>query len=321
MGSDGSDIPRREPWWFWTWTVWGLVCGSVVGVVDQAATTGLAWAGAAALVGLFGEPLFRQICSHFFKRPKTRHGHPGDGGEAPPDRASLMRYLSEENIQLLDPNRKRWDGFWGIVLASALFHGVLGGGLLGALLPWTSSWQVTALGGALAGMMLGPIVLSPLFAVVLASTITVARGPRVDAVRGIFDVACREAEHHGHDHLIPAHLLLGVLRASGGAISGIETADADRLRESCEELDNALANRTIQLVDETTIAEVDQVYDALQTAIDEARALKQPRVEAGHLLLGLLWTWPSGTTRTLVQLGIDPVEPREDLRNRLRRAA
>ena len=319
--SNTSDKRAREPWWFWLWTIWGVICGAVIGVADVSMAAGLAWAGAATLVGFLGLPLFSAICSILLERygPLGRSGR--RASDEPPAGASFVGHVYEESLQLLDPNRKDWRVLPRAAFAVGLVHGILGGGLVGALLPWTSAWQGTAQHGALWGMALGPTVLSPFYVLVIGLQLAATRRPRINVLSGIIDAACRDAENRGHSYLVPAHLLLAVLRASGERIVAIIGRDDEALRGVCEELDGELTNRRVDLEQSISHVAFDQVDEIIQTAIDEAKALKQPRVEAGHLLLGLLWAWPSGTTRALAQLGIDPVDPREDLRERLRRAA
>ncbi len=322
MGSNGSTTRVREPWWFWTWTIWGAVCGALIGAADQSPVSGLAWAGAAALVGLIGEPCFRWICTPFFaiaKNQLTRRVTGMTQRSGTP--ASQLQVISQATVDIIDPNSKPWALLPGMVVMMALLFGIFGGGVVGAILTWTPSWQGTSLGGALWGVALGPVVMCPLAATVMSMTLLSMNGPRIDAVRTIVDEACREAERRGHEHLVPGHLLMAVFHAAAPRVIGLASCSVELLQDACDELDAQLATRSSPLDDESALLKSGQINDAIQTAIDEAKALKQPRVEAGHLLLGLLWTWPSGTTRALAQLGIDPVEPREDLRNRLRRAA
>lgn len=146
-----------------------------------------------------------------------------------------------------------------------------------------------------------------------------------DRSRGCVEAAFEEARALGHDALGDEDLLLGILRADGGAAAGALSSlgvTLEGAREECEEmLSDALLSIGISLEDvrreageafemrlseESRIPYSPRAKNALVRARKEMRRLGDDYLGAEHVLLGILGNEDGTAVRLLGRLGVSP---------------
>jgi ATP-dependent Clp protease ATP-binding subunit ClpC len=154
-----------------------------------------------------------------------------------------------------------------------------------------------------------------------------------DGTRGSIEAAFEEARSLGHDSLGDEDLLLGILRADGGAgaeaLSSLGVTLEGAREESEAMLSDALASIGISFQD--VRREAGETFDmglppgrkipfspraknALVEARREMRRLGDDHLGAKHVLLGILADRDGTAVRMLSRLGVEPEALEERLR-------
>lgn len=152
--------------------------------------------------------------------------------------------------------------------------------------------------------------------------------------------ACVEARTLGHDSVGDEDLLLGILRADEGiaaeALSSLDVTLEDGREESERMASDALSSIGMSLED--IRREAGDAFDAripegrripfsprakkaLERALGEAVRLRDNRIGAEHVLLGILRTEDGVAVRMLARLGVSPEALEERLFERRGRSA
>jgi hypothetical protein len=275
---------------------------------------GLTWFAAGLAIGRFGQAFWERLIVRILNMQTSWFESSEDQIKCD-ESASGLTCLTEEILNLCDPNRKPSGIYLGTVFGVGLPHGMLIGTVFGSLLPLTSDWSVTAFRGALLGLGSGPVFVCLLYAIVLPIFFAVScRGPSIKGIRALVWSAAEEAERMGHEPVRPIHLLLAVLRVPSGAVEELligHTFKYDQIHDhiAAQFLDAELS--------EDSFEETECFSIVVLKAIEEARGLKNEEVEAGHVLLALLAVSPTVTAETLQIVGLDPTDVRKQVINYL----
>lgn len=133
--------------------------------------------------------------------------------------ASWLFWLENEQLSLLDPNRKWWDLYPAIVLSVAPIHGIWAGSAFGLAAFFAGEWPKSAAQAVLVGSLGGVAAVMMIDGLVAAAFIACSRGPKIDNLRLIVRQACGEAERLDHEVLNPGHLLLTLIETPAGAVA------------------------------------------------------------------------------------------------------
>jgi ATP-dependent Clp protease ATP-binding subunit ClpC len=117
------------------------------------------------------------------------------------------------------------------------------------------------------------------------------------------EIAREEASRLGHDFIGTEHVLLAVLRlAEGGVVNVLQNSKVDResVRMEIERLVATQPGHTPT----ATLPLTPRARKALQFAASEAETLKNPLINADHILLGLLREGGGVAAQALKNLGI-----------------
>jgi len=317
-------IWRRELWWAVVWLVWGTICSIAIWLGDQSLWTAIGWLAGSSATGLFGQPLWSlyatgvcQISSQF-ELPSRRHRV---SPSVESDSASFLSWLEDEQLSIIDPNRKWWELYFPTVFGVAPIHGIWAGSIVGLAAVLLDDWPRSALQGAIIGSLVGIGAVIVIFGVVIALFIATRHGPSIDRLREIVRDACDEAERLQHDSLFPGHLLLALLRLPTGAVARLVASNQANIAEArryvAEETARMISidNGEGKVREEETGVHADSICasDVLARSIEEARTQRHAEVESAHLLLGLLASVPELTTQAIGMLGV----PTNDLRQRI----
>jgi hypothetical protein len=315
---------RRELWWSVVWLVWGTLCSIGIGLGDQSIWAGIVWLAGSSAIAVFGQPLLMlymlslsRISSQSPWPNRRCRGSAGLESNSP----SLLFWLEDEQLSILDPNRKWWSLYLPIVFTVAPIHGIWAGSIVGLAAVLVDGWPKTAMYGAIIGCLGGIAAVIVIYGVLTALFIASRRGPSIDRLREIVRKACDEAERLQHDTLHAGHLFLAVLRSPTGAvarlIAGKEANIAEARRYVAEETARLISidNGQVNVRDEEIGVQVEPTCasDVFALSIEEARTLRHAEVESGHLLLGLLASVPELTTTAIGMLGV----PTDDLWQRI----
>jgi hypothetical protein len=282
------------------------------------------WLLAGALIAVFGLAIWGLFTNAVFElTPKRSPSSPSqdDLRDLDSDRASFLYLLGNEQLSILDPNRKWWELYPSVVLGVAPIHGIWAGSLIGMAAYYIGVWPRSALQGAMIGAVGGILVVMLIYGVETAVIIARTRGPRIDGLRPIVRQACVVAGSCGHEFLLPGHLLTALVENPRGAIAKVlgdterETAEARRYILDVTDKQAQADGSTLGIDDDESSQETELLdgWTVLSTAIDEARRLHHAEVGAGHVLLALLTSNPEFTTHALTILGA----PTDDLRKRI----
>jgi len=121
--------------------------------------------------------------------------------------------------------------------------------------------------------------------------------------RQTLEIAREEASRLGHDFIGTEHVLLAVLRlAEGGVVNVLQNSKVDResVRMEIERLVATQPGHTPT----ATLPLTPRARKALQFAASEAETLKNPLINADHILLGLLREGGGVAAQALKNLGI-----------------
>jgi hypothetical protein len=282
------------------------------------------WLLVSALIAVFGLAIWGLFTNAVFAlTPKRSPSSPSqdDLRDFNSDRASFLYWLGNEQLSILDPNRKWWELYPSVVLGVAPIHGIWAGSLIGIAAFYIGVWPRSAVQGTLFGAIGGIFVVMLIYGVETAVIIAFTRGPRIDGLRPIVRQACVIAGSRGHEFLLPGHLLTALVENPSGAIAKVlgdtEREMAEARRYILDETDKQAPSdgSTIGIDDDESGRETEllDAWTVLSTAIDEARRLHHAEAGAGHVLLALLTSNAELTTHALTILGV----PTNDLRQRI----
>lgn len=159
-------------WWLILWIGWGAIMATLVGWMDRNLLAASAWLVAGALIGRFSVPLLSPLADPIFDWYRALVN---DG-----EREQRMIVL-EMNGETDSVEFKRLidDCSFSALLAVppviGLLHGILAGGVGGALSALDSNVALPAWQTALIGIVVGPLFVSLLYAVVLSLIAPVGR--------------------------------------------------------------------------------------------------------------------------------------------------
>jgi ATP-dependent Clp protease ATP-binding subunit ClpA len=147
------------------------------------------------------------------------------------------------------------------------------------------------------------------------------------ARRRVISLAGEEAGRRGDGRIGTEHLLLALLHDPGSVAAGAVGLDLEQARTALDNLDReALAAIGIDVADGRSPVPVltrrrppftSGARAVLHRAVLEARAAKVRRVQASHLLLGVLGCQrPDPAAELLATAGVDPAEVRKRLTSR-----
>jgi ATP-dependent Clp protease ATP-binding subunit ClpC len=126
--------------------------------------------------------------------------------------------------------------------------------------------------------------------------------------------ARQEARALGHESIGPEHLLLGLLRqenAPAAVVLNALGATTERARSAVLRIRGRDPNASTGDAAAADTPFSREAKDSLERALRESLSLRHPRVETGHVLLGVLGDERSGAVRVLIELGIPPEHARD----------
>jgi len=137
------------------------------------------------------------------------------------------------------------------------------------------------------------------------------------SARQTLEIAPEEARRFHHDFIGTEHILLGIIKSQPQAIASLMqklgvTSDAVRL-----EIEKFVGTSPAHAV-AAKIPFTPRARQALQLAINEAKALNQPVVRAEHLFLGLLREGGGVAALVLKNLGVRIETTREEILREMR---
>jgi hypothetical protein len=307
---NGRHILGAEPWWFWLWTIWGMLCAAIIGAADRSMLAGAAWLAGSAVIACFGMRMLelgmRLLLFDSSPRlpPATKHlGNVGAEPNAP--FVAMMLDFAEQPLVT-------WRIVPGLATLLGTTWGVLAGGFMGALAPIVDPVSLTSLQSALIGIAIGPLVVAPLVGVgMLICILREERPCSLDPVRPLLLHAGASAEIRGQP-LYAGHVLIELLlheRAPLPEMEELKRLDRAKLGG------RALADVPSSLPNDDTYAmdQFDRLIEVLHQAQHKARRRDEECVSTLDLLEALLDCWPPSED-ILADCGVNIVALRHELR-------
>jgi hypothetical protein len=327
---DDPTIWQRDRWWIVAWLVWGIACAVGIGFGDRSIAAGMTWFLASAFVAAFGQPPWAIYSQYIAERsarwfPDEFSSHTS---RRTSESASPLGMLEDDNLSLLDPNRRDWHLCPTVALAVGPIHGAWAGSVVALAGYFTGDLTWSAFHSALIGGLWGVVIGIVLAGAVIFVFIGTQRGPSINALRDLVQKACAEAEMLHHDDLDPGHLLLAILHPPSGTVAELVSGhegEIDRAwRQIVEEIQRRMSrgmNQHVNIDDESgSEDDLLDVTKVLSDATDEARRLRHGEVGSGHLLLALLDNDSELTTKALVILGVGRANLRQSILHFMPRA-
>ncbi len=163
---DSAATSSRQWWWIIIWSVWGFIVAMVVFLLDEQPWLGLLWAMGGGLIGFFGLAILGP-----FGNPMLdwyRRFNP----EGPLQQRRIFELMLEGQEYTEALREYAEEGYFWMCLPLAplfgMFHGVLFGGIFGAL---GGSGSL----GALCGVFIGPVLVACLASVTVACNADVGK--------------------------------------------------------------------------------------------------------------------------------------------------
>jgi ATP-dependent Clp protease ATP-binding subunit ClpA len=137
-----------------------------------------------------------------------------------------------------------------------------------------------------------------------------------DARRRVITLAAEESRRRGDERIATEHLLLALLRDPGSVATQALGVDVDRARAALDELDQEALraigvdlpsmSRQVPVLTQRRPPLTSGAREVLHRAVLEARTEKARRIQARHLLLGVLaCKRPDPAAELLDVLGVD----------------
>lgn len=137
------------------------------------------------------------------------------------------------------------------------------------------------------------------------------------SARQTLELAPEEARRFRHDFVGTEHVLLGLARSQSGIVSNV----LRRLGVSSEAIRSEIEKVVSLGATQGTAPQIPftpRARKALQLAADQARALNQPCVNAGHIFLGLIQEGSGVAALVLSNLGVRIETAQQELINEMR---
>ncbi|MGH7135250.1 MAG: hypothetical protein ACREHD_05880 [Pirellulales bacterium] len=171
---------RRDLWWSVVWLTWGTLCATAIGLGDQSFWAGIVWLTGSSVIAVFGQPLwglYGMVVCHISAQlpwPSRR-----DGGSVglKSDSSSFLTWLEDEQLSILDPNRKWWEVYLPTIFTVAPVHGIWAGSIVGCAAVILDDWRMSALHGTLLGCLGGIVAIILIYGMGMALFITSRHGP------------------------------------------------------------------------------------------------------------------------------------------------
>lgn len=312
-----TKIAETERWWVVVWLVWGVVCASIIALHDRSWIAAFAWFAAAVLAAFFSFPIigaFVELVAptkHWWC-DKWRDVGEFQESEVREDGDHSFVFGGRDLLPFLDPNRKPWGILPIVAVGVGMVHGILLGGVVGALLPWSSEWRGPAWQGALLGVACGVPAVGLLGAAATTIFVLTRKGPKIDHLERLLALAEREAASQHRGFVGAGDLLVTVLQNPDEALKKLLTPTPLQLALAMEHVRRSIPAE-LQYRDDGEFT-IDCDPDAIPcSAIDEASKLRHASVCAGHVLLALLTQWPAVTERALDLAGVPPGDRRQQV--------
>lgn len=322
MSAGATKTVEPKRWWVAVWLVWGLLCASIIAIHDRSWIAAAAWLVAGPAVGLLA---FRMLGAFIeFVAPSGYWWR----GKWHDDSESFEFEISDEShspivlggrhlLPFLDPNRKPWEILPMVAVGVGMVHGVLLGGIMGALWPWASQWRGPAWQGALLGVVFGVPAVGLLGAAATTIFVLTRKGPKIDHLERLLALAEREAASQHREFVCAGDLLVTVLQHPDDALQKLLRLNPSQLALAVEHVRRSIPAE-LQYRDDGEFT-IDCDPDAIpSSAIDEASTLRHASVCAGHVLLALLTQWPAVTEQALDLAGVPPGDRRQQVLECLR---
>ena len=176
QGENGSDSDGFKLWiWMPVWSIWGLVLCLSITILDSDPLSGAAFGIAGVLIGLYGLKVVEKFALSYF-------GWHRDWFQPPdPDLVRFRRIMeltrsgetnSPEYLEWLD--EESFEGNLSSPPLLGLIHGILIGGICGALCRLESTFNILASQGALLGLFIGTVVFSFLASITFACLVKIS---------------------------------------------------------------------------------------------------------------------------------------------------
>ena len=307
---------ETERWYVVMWLVWGVLCASVIALHDRSWFAAVAWLTAAVLAAAFSFPIVGAMVQLV---SPTRYWWRGKWH----DISELLEFEIREDddpsivlggrtgLPFLDPNRKPWEVV-PIAASVGMVHGVLLGGLLGALMPWCADWGGSSWQGALLCAACGVPALGLLDAAATSVFVMTRNGPRIEPLERLLARAEREAAARRREFVGPADLLVIVLQQPGDELRQLLTPNPPELAAAIEYVRRSTPMVLEYRDDGEFTIECDPTAIP-SSAIDQASKLGHASVRSAHVLLALLAEWPDVTSRALELAGVPAGDYRQQV--------
>lgn len=311
-----TKIAETARWWVAVWLVWGLLCTTIIAIHDRSWIAAFAWLAAAVLAAFFSFPLigafveFVAPTKHWW-RGKWRDVGEFQESETREDGDHSFVFGGREFLLFLDPNRKPWEILPIVAVGVGMAHGILLGGVVGALLPWSSEWRGPAWQGALLGAVCGVPAVGLFGAVATAVFVLTRKGPDIAQLENLLAIAEREAATQHREFVGAGDLLVTVLQHPDDALRKLLTSPS-QLALAVEHVRGSIPAELEYRDDGEFTIECDPTAIP-SSAIDEASKLRHASVGASHVLLALLGQWPIVTEQALDLAGVPPGDRRQQV--------
>ncbi|HJT33130.1 MAG TPA: hypothetical protein VJ783_13895 [Pirellulales bacterium] len=316
MSAGVTKIVERKRWWVAVWLVWGLLCASIIAMQDRSWIAAAAWLVAGPAVGLLAFRMLGAFIEFVAPSGYWWRGKWHDDGESfefeiRDEIHSPIVLGGREILPFLDPNRKPWEIVPIVAVGVGIVHGILLGGVVGALLPWSSEWRGPAWQGALLGAVCGVPAVGLLGAVATAVFVLTRKGPDIAQLENLLAMAEREAASQHREFVGAGDLLVTVLQHPDDALRKLLTSPS-QLALAVEHVRGSISAELEYRDDGEFSIECDPTAIP-SSAIDEASKLRHASVGAGHVLLALLGQWPIVTEQALDLAGVPPGDRRQQV--------
>lgn len=317
MSAGAAKTVEPKRWWAAVWLVWGVLCASIIAIHDRSWIAAAEWLVAGPAVGLLAFRMLGAFIEFVAPSGYWWRGKWHDDGESfefemRDESHSPIVLGGRDLLPFLDPNRKPWEVLPIVAVGVGMVHGVLLGGVVGALLPWASEWRGPAWQGALLGVVCGVPAVGLLGVAATAIFVLTRNGPDIAQLEKLLALAEGEAASQQREFVAAGDLLVTVLQNPDDSLQKLLTSTPSQLAVAVEHVRRSIPAE-LEYRDDGEFT-IDCDPDAIpSSAIDEASKLRHASVGPGHVLLALLTQWPAVTERALDLAGVPPGDRRQQV--------
>ncbi|MCK5000390.1 MAG: hypothetical protein KAS23_12675 [Anaerohalosphaera sp.] len=135
-----------------------------------------------------------------------------------------------------------------------------------------------------------------------------------DHARSVLSRARQEAQNFRHDHIGTEHLLLGLIEVKVGFAAEVLRHQKVDLASAKQQINTMVRHKSgPEDGDYISLPRTKHAQNALNDAINEARALKHNVIGSEHILLGLLYENEGTGAQVIRNLGLNIDEVRKDV--------